>query len=377
MKKLFLFCGIAAMAFCSCSNDENIKVETSPENSYIKFAPTVGNMMSRAITTTSSLNQFVVNAYLTQEENTSVYIQNLEMNKTNGVWSGAQNYFWPHSGMMRFYSYSPANLTVNMPSAAEFASNAPSIEYIANSDSELQKDLLYAVNNVNGMDAYANDSKTVNVNFRHALSQIVFSAKNINPKWILDISDVTICNIKSQGTYTLPTETTAPLTSADSDVKGSWTYKNATHDYPTKFVDVESIGSEPIELTSTANGSLLVLPQTTSAWNPKTDPYCDNKGAYFMIRCKIRQIIGDGTALLWPSKLTDAAGNVAIPVNINWEEGKKYTYTFIFGEGAGYIPPTGTDGGDTVIPGSEVLAPIRISVDIDDFQTPDSTPVKM
>lgn len=370
MKKQLLLCGIAALAFCSCSNDEIIETAKVQKSSEITFSPSVGNM-TRAITTASTLEQFTVNAFLNQGDNTINYIKDLSVDKANGVWTPAQSYTWPYSGKMTFYSYSPAGLDVTMPTSENFASVAPTITYTASSNPERQKDVLYAVNEMNAADAYSDNAnaKSVNVNFRHALSQIVFSAKNTNPGWILDISDVQIVNIKSKGVYTFPTTTTAPISADGTAVKGSWALENILNSYSASFNTVEKIGAEAVSLTTSAEGSLLVLPQTANAWNPKTDPNCQNNGAYFMVRCKIQQITPDGNALLWPSKSTDTSAYVAIPVNIDWQEGKKYTYTFIFGDGAGFIPPTNTEGGENVIPGSDTFAKINFSVSVDEFQS--------
>lgn len=367
MKKQLFLLGMAAVAFCSCSNDEIIDSVVGQKSADIVFSPSVD--MTRAIITSNTLDQFTVNAYLNQGEVTLQYIKDLSVNKTNGAWVSAQDYTWPYSGKMTFYSYSPSGLEVTMPTAENIGTVAPTIVYTASSNPERQKDVLYAVNEVNAADAYGEAStKTVNINFRHALSQVVFNAKNTNPEWILDISDVQIANIKSRGVYTFPTTTTAPFTTDDTAIKGSWELESTLNTYTTSFNIVENIGAEVVSLTTPTEGSLLVLPQTTSAWNPATDPNCQNEGAYFMVRCKIQQITSDGVALLWPSKSTDTAAYVAIPVNIDWQEGKKYTYTFIFGDGAGFIPPTNTEGGDNVIPGSDTLGKISFSVSIDDFQ---------
>lgn len=378
MKKLFFLCGIAALAFGSCKNDETIETLTQAEPS-IKYAPTVG-AMTRAITTTSTLDQFVVNAYLTQDGNSAIpYIQNLNVNKVNGVWTPDQNHYWPHGGSLRFYSYSPAELDVTMPTTAEFETTTPTITYTASTDITRQKDVLYAVSNVEAGGAYnpEDGGNTVNVNFRHALAQVVFNARNTNPNWLLDIYDVMLVNVKAKGSYTLPSATTQPASSGEALAKGIWTYDDLIFSYPTQFNAAENIGAEDVQLTTAEKGSFLLLPQTTAAWDPKNDQYCQNHGAYFMIRCKIRQHTTGGVSLLWPSKSTDVAAYVAVPVSINWEEGKKYTYTFIFGDGAGFVPPTGTEGGEEVVPGTEILAPIRFTVDVDDFQTSTSTPVKM
>ena len=66
----------------------------------------------------------------------------------------------------------------------------------------------------------------------------------------------------------------------------------------------------------------------------------------------------------------DGYAYVAIPTSdIKWEQGKKYVYTFIFGEGGGYIPPVDPEEPDTdpEDPGKPVLVPITFQVTVDDF----------
>lgn len=377
MKQNLIMCGIAALAICSCTN-EVVDSLGETKSSDISFSTSVGNM-TRSITTASSLEQFNVNAYLNQGDKTMYYIKDLKVNKSNGLWEPENTYTWPYSGKMTFFSYSPADLDVTMPASENLASTQPTINALVSSNPERQKDILYAVNEMDAAKAYSGTAsdKVVNVNFRHALSQVVFSAKNTNPNWILSIYDVQIVNIKSKGTYTFPTATTAPLSDGGMPVKGNWSHTEALNTYVTSFNAVENIGADAVELTTSAKGSILVLPQTAQAWEPKTDPYCENKGVYFMIRCKIQQITPDGTALLWPSKSTDTAAYVAVPANIDWQEGMKYTYTFIFGDGAGFIPPTNTEGGDEVIPGSDTFARIQFSVAVDDFQQAGDKDIEM
>ena len=97
-----------------------------------------------------------------------------------------------------------------------------------------------------------------------------------------------------------------------------------------------------------------------------------------MVDCQI----WDGDVQLWPVENTTA--EVAIPVSeITWAQGKKYIYTFIFGEGGGYVPPTDPDDltpdpdspkpdpdkpdPDKPQPGDPVLVGINFTVTVDDF----------
>ena len=121
--------------------------------------------------------------------------------------------------------------------------------------------------------------------------------------------------------------------------------------------------------------SFLLLPQTTPAWNPAaTAKPADQTGAYMLVKCKIWNVsdptigvVRDDNKInrdtpLWFNKETDGSEStryIAIPVNVDWKSGRKYTYKLIFGQKTygGYDPTTG----------NKVLVPIQVKVTVDDF----------
>ena len=126
--------------------------------------------------------------------------------------------------------------------------------------------------------------------------------------------------------------------------------------------------------------AMLLLPQTVAAWSPAENPtvlengnYATDKGAYFLVKCAIYNVAGDsfseGDTALWGS--TSEHKNVAIPVNPTWEQGKKYIYTFVFGDGGGYDPENPDPDPDDPDP---VLIPVTFTVSVDDFVPVDVNP---
>lgn len=366
--------GVAAMTSCSSEADF---AEGAKTNDLIQFV-TDADPMTRSITTTSSLNEFTVSAFLKQDALRSLYMDKVAVTKVDGSWKTAGEYFWPYNGTMSFFSYAPSSLEVAMPGAADFDVKTPSLDYIAPSNAIDQKDVIYAVNADHKFTGSV-ASSVVNVNFRHALSQIVFSAKCENANWVVDIADVQIYNVKSKGSYTFPASTTLALTEEGNDVRGNWDVKADLNSYNTGFEAITNIGSATTTLTSSTKLPLLLIPQTSNAWDPKADPKCENKGSYFMIRCKLKQKAADSDNYIrmWPKGDEEAYGYVAVPVQIDWKEGKKYTYIFNFKDGAGFIPPTETGAGEDVVPGSPTLAKITFDVVVDDFTTETTSQVNM
>lgn len=366
------FIGVAS--FCSCSSEESF--EALQETPAVQFQTDIASM-TRSVTTLSNLKDFTVSAYLKQGDLKSVFMDKVKVSNEAGKWTPAGTYVWPYTGTLSFFSFSPSNLSVDMPAASAIDNTAPSFSYTAPSNSYQQSDVLYAVN-ANHQYTGSDASSVVNVNFRHALSQIVFSAKCENPNWQIDIADVQIFNVKSTGKYSFPTATTKKPGTDATDVRGSWTLGSDLNSYNTGFDPVTGITGNVVSLTTSENFPLLLLPQTLKAWDPVNDSKCEQKGAYFMIRCKLKQKTAEGDyAILWPAAGQNAYGYVAVPVSADWKEGKKYNYVFNFKDGAGYIPPTETGGGEDIVPGKEVLAKISFDVLVDDFTTSTTTQVNM
>lgn len=376
MKNLFLFAALgAAVMATSCTSEENFEqLSDNSKTAAIRFNTDVA--LSRAVITNGNLKEFTTTAYLKQGDIRTKFMDNVLVKKVDGVWSTEDTYMWPYNGTLSFFSVAPANLKVDMPAAADIDTKAPSFEFTAESDAAMQQDVLYAVN-ANHQYTGSDESSVVNVNLRHALAQIVFNAKCENANWRVDISDVKIHNAKSSGKYTLPLATTAALAENDN-IRGNWAINSTVNTYNTGLREAKkNISKDVVELTSSSSLPLLLIPQSTVAWDPKNDSKCEKGGTYFTIRCQLRQKTAEGgEIIIWPGSGDDAYVDIAIPAAFNWEEGKKYTYTFNFKDGAGYIPPTQTGGGESVIPGKPVLSAISFNVVVDDF-TDTSNDIKL
>lgn len=121
--------------------------------------------------------------------------------------------------------------------------------------------------------------------------------------------------------------------------------------------------------------SFLLVPQNTEAWNPTaTAKPAEQTGAYMLVKCKIWNVsdptlgvVRDPAMInrdtpLWFTNESDGSETtryVAIPVNVNWQSGRKYTYKLVFGKTTfgGYDPESG----------KKVLVPIEVKVTVDDF----------
>lgn len=255
---------------------------------------------------------------------------------------GAQ--YWPHGGELYFYAIadkdnSETNNTKSNPKFVITNDTVASVEnYTINSQASQQLDLMYAVQK----DAAHNHD--VNLNFRHALSQICFKAKNENSESIITIKSITVKNVLSEGSYTLPTETTITGNSATADdganPHGTWNYTENRTDYKISFEDDEinlSCNKDYVpDLTDlsvvTKDGNkditkvLNLLPQTMAI---------DSENPISLeLAIEVYKKNDDGTKdkLLFPPTSTNSDENqtIVIPLSTDWKEGTRYTYTLIF-----------------------------------------------
>lgn len=373
--KRFFFGAFGLLALASCSNDELTSVNRDGDE--IAFS-VVTNSATRAADVYCNNNKpSDFNVWATF--NGQTYINGDNVQYQGGKWvntSGTR--YWP-DGEVSFFAH------VNAGDAFNWNGGQPKIEnFTVGTDVATQQDLLYAVKTASkGTDGKAE------LNFRHALSQIVFQAKNTNPNLYVEISGVSVCKVKNQGTFTYPTDDTSDKVGEHNDGAsidystqkwGSWS-TNGTQQYDVTFNAVQLNGSKTatsVSLTNTNETAkaydkvMLLLPQSSTKWdvgtNATTGKPEDQTGTYFLVKCQIYNVAGttvnkNTDVCLWGN---GGAEDVAIPVALNWEQGKKYIYTFVFGDGnGGYDPDPDPDDPDPKP--TPVLVPITFEVTVDDF----------
>lgn len=359
MKKI-LFSAALALVFVSCSRDE--VVEINRDGDEIRFG-VVTDAATRAAD--AYCNNNLPGAFnVWAKYNNATYIDGDLIQKDGSAWVNKTGVrYWPKTGNVTFYAQ------VNAGTAFRWNDGAPTIkDYTVDTDVTKQNDLLYAVKSQGRSD------NPVTLNFRHALSQIVFQARNTNANLYVEIKGVTICKLGNVNTFTYNSADTDKNivnhtgTTGTIDYDESWgTWKplnGGTTNYPVEFTPVPVPGNNDVRyLTKTdkefSSNAMLLLPQTTTAWVPATDNGTPDKqdGTYFLVDCKICNVAGASYA---PSDVVLWEGPAAIPVAFKWEQGKKYIYTFVFGDGNGGYDPNPDDP-------TPVLIPITFEVTVDDF----------
>ena len=418
MKKLFLLAWPIALAAVSCSNEEVVSVNNDANE--IKFAVTAENA-TRAIADEMFCayklpSKFNVWALAKQKSGETylpgkTYFANVEYSKSGEEWVATEQAnvrFWPNQSgdVLDFYvMHNYNNATVKWaPEATGEAARLAVEGYTLTTTLDNQKDFIYAVE-TEQQKAGNNGQKTIN--FRHALSQVVFQARNTNKTLHIEIKSVSVKNFHNTGNFALPVKTTkTQLIDHESNKNeeavtgtvGKWTAQTGSETttvdvYPTTTPAPVESGYAVVKWSTTqydgtnlTNGkdkqiadsnsknpgdvgyvptydrdfskAMLFIPQEQRAGTVTagTDLTSDNDNPYFVVTCKIWNV-ADGETFNKGTDVLLYSGDAYIPVSVNWQPGKKYIYTFVFGGKNGGYDPSGND----------ILVPISFDVTVDDF----------
>ena len=386
------------MAMASCSQDETIGINHDGDE--ITFN-VVTNNATRAENVYCNQN-LPGGFYVSAISDGKTYIDKDHVTGSNGNWTNTSGTrYWPETAV-DFYAYVNAGTSYKW-SVNEGKATAKFENFAVNGTVADQVDLLYAVKT--GQEKA--DGK-VNLNFRHALSQIVFQAKNTNANLYVEIAGVSVANVGGTNTFTFPsadTETNIEHKNYDTDGDGvyetgefgSITYDDSwgswaaltqgTKKYDVDFEKTPVPGTNTLVSLTTKNdagkeynsNAMLLLPQETTAWDPEANPLpgaAGNTGSYLLVDCAIFNVAGDeyvdGDVCLWGELQGSewTTKELAIPVAFDWQQGKKYVYTLVFGEGNGGYDPDPDPDPDPDEP-DPVLVPITFEITVDEFVSVD------
>ena len=364
-KTNFFYVALAAMTLAtSCSQDELQSSQAA--QSEINFNASMGLKSRATETKVGDLTKFNVTAYKSESAN---YMTNVTYTKGDGdVWKSpnGEKYFWPVSGALNFYAYAPTTgvgtVTIDKstqtfadftPGTTSGATNQDANATNDLSDADAQVDLIYAV--TPNQSKPTDNNTNVTLNFKHALSEISVKAMNSNTAYTVKVTGLQIGNVVSKGTYTLPTD----ATTSGTDTKGEWAISSENDDktsYTTNFTkdgSTVTLGSDAKNVD--ASKPFMLIPQKcTKGTESNTSKY--SAGHYIALKATITMKGGE--------VLVDNDW-VYIGIDTKWEQGKHYTYTLDFTNGAGQ-----DKDGNQIISGKEITATCSVS----EFTTGDESP---
>jgi hypothetical protein len=312
--KMLLPMSAGLLLLASCSNDSDTK--TTVGTKQVSFAVSVPKS-PRDATTTNSIDAFNVWSFV----NNSPYMSEVTVTKgTSGTWSSDPIMYWPadNTTAVNFFSISPT---------VDVSTKTPESPDIKGFENPGNVDLLYGVNIGETMAA----NQQVHINFRHALSQITFTAKAKEDNTVT-VTGLDIIGAANSGSFNFPRATTTYNTSSANSV-GTWSDQSDV-----KAITILSKTPTVLSYTQTTPISdtdyEFVLPQSLTTVTGSNGSYA---GTYIRLRCHIEK----NGVKIWPSS-TDANydsatqdGFIIFPVSNDtvksWEPGKHYNYTLTVG----------------------------------------------
>ena len=259
MKKFLFFAAFAAAMFTGCSNDNEIESADASVLGEIGFRAYTSKGETKAgATTAANFGNFKVFGIWQNGSDFVAYIngQIVERQWPATTWDYAPHRFWPISGDVNFYAYSPAtsafaNFTADLTNGTDHK-----LSYTVPTVFNQQEDLLVSKNEA------ATSALAVNMPFDHALSQFVFEARGLYGELDYTVHKIELINIYPTAIYDYKV--------AEWD-NYSGTLANYTAVDVTSPVHVAYHASNFTTITSdAANTALMVIP---GAWDiPTTAP---------------------------------------------------------------------------------------------------------
>ncbi|GHT03304.1 hypothetical protein AGMMS49525_08130 [Bacteroidia bacterium] len=291
-KQLFFsLLGLVALS-SSCATDlyQNNPVQSSEREIFFKtFAD---KQLRASVTTAGAMTSFTTSAWSHPDAAVSttnpynVYVLN-GVTVTRGEAGGGStwDYFpkanWPAKASVDFFAYSPAssvNVTVGLKQASSVTLppvTGPEIEYTVpgwvggSRPIDQQEDFMVTKN----VDLTFASSPTVQLNFKHALSRIVFKAQNQNKNKTYVIKELALSKLKSKGTLNLLDSVpngADPFPHVAGAYDVAWKAQSDTVTYKVDLGSTNVLvpygtgtaGSDYTAITNASNG-LMVSPQET------------------------------------------------------------------------------------------------------------------
>lgn len=382
MKKVIFGTALASMALLSaCSSDNELaNVETTANNA-IGFHVVGNKAETRAniINSSEAIKKTDFNVFAFTEDgktfmgSTNYGNEGINISFSGEAESGKWGYtnpsdlrYWPETTTpLNFYAVNPGiiptdengdDIDISTFCTWEINNTTQQITYQCADEHgsgarHENIDVMYAIAKAQTQNI---NSGMVKFQFKHILSQVAFKAKTQNADFVVDIASIKLHNPIIGNTFTFP------ATAKEDPIQSNW-----------GNTAVAPIGAITIGMDETKNitsagtdvftKTTLFIPQTLTAWTPstKTKTEADEatpKQSYLEIACKIKHkgfcIFGSETTY----------STLFVPFSADWQPGKRYVYTLIFG--GGYDAQ-----------GQAILQPINFEAEVDTWKDANATEI--
>lgn len=356
MKKYFIIAVAAVVALAACTKNNADK--TAYEQAKVINFNTVANKATKApisgTTYSYDAPEFGVFAWYlasgnwnTAAANSSAisFMEDVEVafNDTKDIWAPSSTYYWPLEGKLTFIAYSPKDaadatfsnagvLTLTNFTVETTVANQVDLLYSAIAADKTQNEDYYEDTDNSKDSETAEGDKGVNIEFKHALSQVIFKAKAADEVYdagySFKVTNITVNAASTATSMTVTNPTTAQLASAittwnSPSTKVNFVVRNAAFPEASNTYLTKTL-SDPI------GDALLMIPVTTFAG---TDPTVSV--SYTMYRLSDNQSLGSKTVTIHFDDIDD--------VVTAWQAGKKYVYNLTIDLQKIYFNPTVVD----------------------------------
>lgn len=332
MKKFMLLTTVVGLALTSCVNDT--EVAPSPNRPLVSFDSPVmrstranckGEIQGTTYPTSEDFTVFCklhAGDYEGWNTNTSDYFQaNGDVAKhdnSNSYWVTTNTYYWPDAGYkLSFAAYSPADLA-NGAVVTRNATGFSITDFKISDTSDEHYDLMYTGTVANSV----YNGQAVPLQFRHAMSSIVFSSSKENEDVAYKITDLKLIgNLYTEGNFSqnLVENASAGYTETESP---SWDITGRTKaavSYEPTFTPFDVPASAPMIFTENES-AILPIPQQIDE--------------SVIVNISYEKTVNGSTITYHTAniKLTDFVNVNDGTVTQKWEVGKRYIYRIEFGQ---------------------------------------------
>lgn len=317
MNKAMYICAAAAMALTSCSNDETVE---QAKNNAISFRSVVElNSRAAGLMTTDSLQKKGELYVTTFKEDGSILYDETKYTYSGSQWTSNPYQYWLNGKKLSFLLTYPQ--LEKWQAGATLTKDSKTVNVTAE---DVHTDFLVGYAEKQSEPA---SGTALQVDMKHAFSQIEVLAKNTNPNYVYKVKGVRFGHVLKTVKMNLET------LDFEKTGNGDWAYLDIKFDTPFELDDT------PRSLMG--NDTIVILPPQKGQnyiWDGKSSAGSDTSGTFISVLINLTAKAG---AVIYPQK-TDTDYPYAwacVPVDFNWESGKKYIYTLDFSRGAGQMGP--------------------------------------
>lgn len=356
MKKVLLFAAAASVAFTSCVKDEPAGITAS--DSKISFeAPAVSGITRAVVGEIASpyptdenfsvyaryfsgtYSTFAQGTRFMDDEETAFNAANGEKGGWDTETAGGQAYYWPKNGTLTFAAYSPSRAADDC-SVSWDAQGFTFENFTVQQNPAAHYDLMFSERSYDRTSSTGGTTYDgVDINFKHALSSIVFKVKTMEnyaeDNHTITVTGITLKNAYETGTFKQGLADNGTATTTAAAWSGQTSENNAGYSVLTKDEVVASTtATKLVNVTP-----LIILPQATT--------HDANN-----IEIAVNYTIDNKTSVIEQSATIDVSSE-AYDLDA-FELGKRYTFTLIFGLDKIYFSPEVEDWVDVTVPDIEL-----------------------